>query len=184
MEVWKAVKGFEGEYSISTYGRVRNDRSGKISMGSESGIGYKKFSFWRDNKQISKAYVHRLVAEAFIEKKPGYTEVNHKDGNRANNNIDNLEWVTSSGNTEHAVVAGALHPWGKTRKPIVAINVETGEQMYFVSISKAEIYFGTRHIDQVLSGKRQTTKGHTFRYANGGDADVTSERASDIQTSA
>ena len=184
MEVWKPIRGFESEYSISTHGRVRNDRSGKISSGHECGIGYKKFGFWRGNKEICKEYVHRLVAEAFLEKGCGHTEVNHKDGNRANNHIDNLEWVSSSGNTEHAVATGALKPWGNARKPVVATNVETGEQMYFVSISKAEIYFGTRHIDQVLSGKRQTAKGHTFRYANGGDADVASKRAADIQTSA
>lgn len=173
MEVWKQIKGFEGEYSISTHGRIRNDRTGKISNGHECGIGYKKFGFWRNNMEVRKEYVHRLVAEAFLEKGAQHTEVNHIDGNRANNHISNLEWVSSSGNTEHAVSTGALLPWGKARKPIIATDVETGEEMYFVSISKAETYFGTRHIDAVLSGKRQTAKGHTFRYASGGDADVT-----------
>ncbi|MBQ2741368.1 MAG: hypothetical protein IJF32_01040 [Oscillospiraceae bacterium] len=68
----------------------------------------------------------------------------------------------------------ALTPWGHERKPIIATNVETGAMMQFVSISKAEAYFGTRHIDSVLSGKRRTAKGHSFRYAKGGDADVVS----------
>lgn len=172
MEIWKPVKGYEGEYSISTHGRVRNDRSGKVSTGHECGIGYRKFGFWRNNMEVGKAYVHRLVAEAFLEKGPDDTEVNHKDGNRANNHISNLEWVSSSGNTEHAVVTGSLLPWGNARKPIIAKSVETGEEKFFVSISKAEIYFGTRHIDAVLSGKRKTAKGHTFRYATGGDANV------------
>lgn len=172
MEIWKPINGFEGEYSISNYGRIRNDRSGRISIGHECGIGYKKFNFWRGNEEIAKAYVHRLVADAFLEKRPDDTEVNHKDGNRANNRVDNLEWVSSSGNTEHAVVTGALLPWGRARKPIIATNIETGEEKYFVSISKAEIYYGTRHIDKVLNGKRNQTKGHTFRYATGGDANV------------
>lgn len=172
MEIWKAIPGYEGEYSVSSYGRIRNDRSGKISAGHDTGHGYRKFGFWRGNTEVGKAYIHRLVAEAFLEKGPDDTEVNHKDGNRANNNIDNLEWVSSSGNTEHAVATGALYPWGRARKPVIATNIETGEEKYFVSISKAETYFGTRHIDQVLSGKRNQTKGHTFRYANGGDANV------------
>lgn len=172
MEAWKAIKGYEGEYSVSNYGRIRNDRSGRITVGRDSGIGYKKIAFWRGNKPVGQAYVHRLVAGAFLSKGADDTEVNHKDGNRANNHVDNLEWVTSSGNTEHAVVTGALLPWGKARKPIVATNIETGESRYFDSISKAEIYYGTRHIDSVLSGKRQTAKGHTFRYANGGDANA------------
>ena len=172
MEVWKQIKGFEGEYSVSSYGRIRNDRSGKISNGHETGHGYKKFGFWRNNMEVGKAYIHRLVAEAFLEKASGDTEVNHKDGNRANNHIDNLEWVSSSGNTEHAVTTGSLLPWGRARRPIIATNIETGEEKYFVSISKAETYFGTRHIDKVLSGKRSMAKGHTFRYATGGDANV------------
>lgn len=170
MEIWKAIPGYEGEYSISSYGRVRNDRSGRVSYGHAHGNGYQKIGFWRGNMEVGKAYIHRLVAEAFLEKGPDDTEVNHKDGNRANNHISNLEWVSSSGNTEHAVATGALLPWGRARKPIIATNIETGEEKYFVSISKAEIYYGTRHIDSVLSGKRQTAKGHTFRYANGGDA--------------
>lgn len=174
MEVWKPITGYEGEYSISSYGRVRNDRSGKVSNGRNTGIGYRKFSFWRGNKEVGKEYIHRLVADAFLDKGVGDTEVNHKDGNRANNHIDNLEWVSSSGNTEHAVATGALLPWGRARKPIIATNIETGEEKFFVSISKAEVYYGTRHIDSVLRGKRQTAKGHTFRYATGGDANVAS----------
>lgn len=170
MEVWKAIPGYEGEYSISNHGRVRNDRSGKVTTGHDMGIGYKRINFWRGNKEVGKEYIHRLVANAFLVKGADDTEVNHKDGNRANNHIDNLEWVSSSGNTEHAVATGALLPWGRARKPIVATNIETGEEKYFVSISKAETYYGTRHIDKVLSGKRNQAKGHTFRYATGGDA--------------
>lgn len=180
MEVWKTINGYEGEYSVSTFGRIRNDHTGKVTRGRESGNGYKKFDFSGEHKVVGRAYVHRLVAEAFLEKGDGDIEVNHKDGNRANNNVDNLEWVSSSGNTEHAIVTGALAPYGKERKPIIAINVETGERKYFDSISKAETYYGTRHIDSVLSGKRRTAKGHTFVYAKGGDADVARFRAFDI----
>jgi hypothetical protein len=179
MEIWKDIKGFEGEYSISSYGRVRNEKTGRVTYGRECGNGYKKVSFWRGNKEVSRTYVHRLVANAFLPKGAEHTEVNHKDGNRANNHISNLEWVSSSGNTEHAVVTGALLPWGNARKPIIATDLETGAETYFVSISKAEVFYGTRHIDLVLKGKRKSAKGHTFRYAEGGGADVVN-RAVDL----
>jgi hypothetical protein len=173
-EIWKAVKGYEGKYSVSNQGRIRNERTGKVSYGSSMGHGYKKVTFYENNQPIGREYVHRAVAKAFLSMIDGKPEVNHKDGNRANNRVENLEWVNSSENTEHAVVRKALTPWGHERKPIIATNVETGAIMRFVSISKAEEFFGTRHIDAVLSGKRRTAKGHIFRYAKGGDADVVS----------
>lgn len=163
MEVWKKIRGYE--YSVSDKGNVRNDKTGYVSAGRETGNGYRKITFYKDNKVIGRAYVHRLVAGAFLPKNREDTEVNHKDGNRANNCVSNLEWVTSSGNTEHAVSTGALVPWGNARKPIIATDIETGTQRYFESISKAEIYFGTRHINLVINGKRKQAKGQTFAYA-------------------
>lgn len=167
MEVWEKVKGYD--YSVSNKGNVRNEATGYVSAGRKAGNGYRKVTFYKNNAIVGRAYVHRLVANAFLPKGKTDTEVNHIDGNRENNCIENLEWVTSSGNTEHAVVTGALHPWGKTRKPIISTDIETGKQRYFDSISKAEVFFGTRHINQVLSGKRKQTKGQSFSYA-GGDA--------------
>lgn len=172
MELWSEIRGQEGKYSVSTHGRIRNERSGYVSSGREAGHGYRKVTFYENNKPVRTEYVHRLVADAFLRKPVGCTEVNHKDGNMENNNVDNLEWVTSSGNTEHAVSTGALRPWNHPRKPVVATNIETGESRYFNSISLAEREIGSRHIDKVLSGKRYQTKGYTFRYANGGDANV------------
>ena len=172
MEVWKSIKGYERKYSISNLGRVRNEKTGRVSFGRDAGHGYKKITFWENNKPNGTAYVHRLVASAFLEQPCGCTEVNHKDGNRGSNCVDNLEWVTSSGNTEHAVSTGALSPWNHPRKPIVATSIETGESIYFKSLSIAERELGTRHINQVLSGKRNQAKGYTFRYANGGDANA------------
>ena len=172
MEIWKPVRGYEGKYSVSSYGLVRNEKTGKSTLGRRSGHGYRKITFYEDNKPIGTAYVHRLVADAFLDPVAGTSEVNHKDGNREHNHVDNLEWVTSSGNTDHAVDTGALVPWNNARKPIIAINIDTGEMRYFKSISLAEKEIGSRHIDSVLSGKRSHAKGYAFRYANGGDANV------------
>lgn len=170
MEVWKKIQGYG--YSVSNKGNVRNETTGYVTTGRKTGNGYRKITFYRGNAIIGRAYVHRLVAQAFLQKSDEETEVNHKDGNRANNCVDNLEWVTSSGNTEHAVITGALHPWGKIRKPIIATNISTGEMIYFKSISEAERVIGTRHINKVINGIRKQAKGYTFRYAKGGDVNV------------
>lgn len=165
MEVWKNIQGCE--YSVSNQGNVRNDKTGRVSAGRTTGHGYRKVTFYKDNKEVGNAYVHRLVAAAFLPQGAGNTEVNHKDGNRSNNNVSNLEWVTSSGNTEHAVSTGALIPWGNARKPIVATDIDTGKQRFFDSVSKAEVFFGTRHISDVLKGKRKQAKGQMFSYVGG-----------------
>lgn len=172
MEVWKPVKGCE-KYAVSDRGRVRNEATGYVSNGRNSGHGYKKVTFWLNNVAVATEYVHRLVADAFIPNPNGYKEVNHIDGDRTNNRVENLEWVTSSGNTEHAVETGALVPWNHKRTPIIATNIHTGESIYFKSMSLAERELGTRHINLVLRGDRKTAKGYTFRYASGGDADAT-----------
>lgn len=172
MEVWKPINGYEGKYSVSSFGNVRNDKTGHITPGRKTGHGYRKVTFYDHNKAIDTAYVHRLVAGAFLKKMPGETEVNHIDGNRWNNNISNLEWVSSSGNTEHAIDNGLLTPWNNPRKPIIATNIETGEEKYFKSMSIAEREIGTRHINLVIRGARSQAKGYTFRYADGGDANV------------
>ena len=102
MEVWKKIRGYD--YSVSNKGNVRNEATGYVSAGRKTGNGYRKITFYKNNTIIGRAYVHRLVANEFLSKGKADTEVNHIDGNKENNCVDNLEWVTSSGNTEHAVV--------------------------------------------------------------------------------
>lgn len=173
MENWKEIEGTSGRYLISDCGRIKStkhrgsSRSAILEPGPLPSTGYKTVVITFDgNSKKARVFIHRLVAEyfCFIPESSEKMEVNHIDGNKLNNNSSNLEWVTSSGNTEHAISTGALVPWGKPRRPVRAICTTTGKTMDFVSISKAEIHFGSRHIDQVLSGKRKTTKGHTFEY--------------------
>ena len=170
MERWKPINDWEDKYAVSDTGKVKNIISGKMLPQYDNGVGYKKVHLWRDGVGEKKSYVHRLVAEAFIPCAGGRNEVNHKDGNRSNNAIDNLEWVTSSENTKHAVYRGALCAWGNKAKPIEARSLETGERIRFATISEAERALGSRHITDVLKGKRNQCKGYVFRYLEGGDA--------------
>lgn len=165
MQTWASVKDYEGLYRISNNGDVFSIIKNRCLKGT-SANGYRKVELWKDSKG-KKEYVHRLVAMAFVDNPNNLPEVNHKDGNRLNNRYDNLEWVTSSGNTKHAVYSHALKPWGNGAKPIEAIDILTGLSKYFPTISEAEREIGSRHITDVLKGKRKSCKGYTFRYVEG-----------------
>lgn len=169
MEIWKPILGYEGKYSVSSHGRVRNNLTGHTRRGCRTRSGYLHLSL-SHNKDVKYVYVHRLVAKCFLEQADGRMEVNHKDGNKWNNRADNLEWVTPADNMKHALETGLCSPYGNDRKPIIATNIDTGAERYFASIRDAKSFFGTSHVGDVLKGLRKQAKGYTFRYANGGDA--------------
>ena len=113
------IKGYEGLYEVSDAGIVRSvkreilGKDGVIYPFKERNLkhhphkdtGYFQVSLWKDNKG-KHAYIHRLVAEAFIPNPSGLKEVNHLDGNRQNNHLSNLEWVSRTGNAQHAIATG------------------------------------------------------------------------------
>ena len=171
MEVWKQIEGYDGLYAVSNYGRVKSFVTNKLLSPQNNGSGYFKVELWK-NKRGRKLYIHRLVATAFLPNPNLKTEINHKDSNPANNHVSNLEWVSSSENTKHAVYKHALNAWGNPAKPIEAISIDGGEVIKFATISEAERTIGSRHITDVLKGKRNQCKGYTFRYLEGGDARV------------
>lgn len=99
------IKDFE-DYSITQTGEVINTRTGKAkALDFNKKIGYFQVDLYKNNKR-TKHYIHRLVAQAYIPNPLGLPEVNHKDSDRTNNHVSNLEWVSSSGNSVHAVQAG------------------------------------------------------------------------------
>ena len=143
-EVWKDIEGYEGVYQVSTCGNIKslakprkngNSRcyiqKEKLLKQSFTSTGYKKVELYKDGKRKS-FKVHRLVAIAFIPNPDNKPEVNHIDGNKINNNIDNLEWVTSSENTIHAYETG-LSP---NKKELDEIRII---ELYNKGTSKEEI---------------------------------------------
>ncbi len=114
-EVWRPVKDYEGIYEVSNLGKVKSiDRvieynSGLCKSRNQKGTytylavgrnGYHSASLWKNNKEM-RFSVHRLVAQAFIENPENKKQVNHKDGNKINNHVSNLEWMTASENGKH-----------------------------------------------------------------------------------
>lgn len=121
-EQWLPIQGYEGLYEVSDFGRVRSlDRivgrhtqgdfakAGQIRTPHLTPKGYARIQLSREG-QGRNYMVHRLVAEAFIPNPDDLPEVNHKNGNKADNRVDNLEWITSSDNLQHAYDTGLKKP--------------------------------------------------------------------------
>lgn len=182
MEVWKEIPGTNGEYNISNYGRVKTAKTGRILSPAIDARGYERVCLFKTNR--NKRYkVHRLVALTFIPNPNNKGQVNHKDGNKRNNCVDNLEWVTNQENMDHSRATG-LHEGHKRfcesrKKSVVAINIESGERIVYNSILAAKKAIGTCHIQEVLKGLRYEAKGYTFEYAKEvkPDANVSNTKA-------
>lgn len=127
-EKWKDIKGYEGAYQVSNTGKIRsldrmvnNKRTGKMfSKGVVKKIflnnhGYPIIPLVTDGRRRTKS-VHRLVAIAFISNPKNKKEVNHKDLDKENNHVSNLEWMTKSENMKHAYDNGALTPFNRNIK--------------------------------------------------------------------
>lgn len=117
MEEWRDIIGYEGLYQVSNLGRVKRldgiDSRGRLWKGrilkSMSTIwGYLWVPLCKDG--VRKQHrIHRLVAEHFIPNVENKSQVNHIDGNKKNNTVENLEWTTHSENTKHAYITGLAH---------------------------------------------------------------------------
>lgn len=120
-EEWKDVEGYEGFYQVSNLGRIRSleriVHSSKWNRREPSKIlnppilknGYKLVSLSK-NGSSKRVLLHRLIAKAFIPNPNNLPQVNHKDGNKQNNIIDNLEWVSAQDNIIHAYTNNLMHP--------------------------------------------------------------------------
>jgi hypothetical protein len=131
-EEWKPVLDFEDHYAASNRGRIKRTRGGsgcradRIIVPRPNVWGYPSLTLSKDGKPYTRG-VHRLVAEAFLGRRPVGMQVNHKDGNKKNNVLSNLEYLTPSGNQLHAihvlgkkVTRGEECSWSK----LTAVQVE------------------------------------------------------------
>ena len=126
-EYWKPVVGYEGHYQVSNFGRVKSIKFGKeIILKQHIRRGY--YSVVLSKNGILKRYsVHRLVAEAFIDNTDNLPQVNHKDENKLNNSVDNLEWCDSEYNNNYGTRNKRVSEKmtnGKLSKPVLQYDLE------------------------------------------------------------
>lgn len=158
MEEWKTIPDSNG-IMISTYGNVKRENGKPIHINTDA-EGYKRISFCGKHERI-----HRLVAKVFLPNPQNKPFVNHRDGNKENNKVSNLEWCTPRENSLLASKNGQLRG-GFRKRPIVAVNTKTGKEKYFNSQSEAAEEFGidNSEVNKVLHGKRKTSHGYRFYF--------------------
>ena len=183
MERWKVVEGTYGALEVSDLGRVKSNlRDGRILKTQKDSKGYHRLRMTIKRERYS-FKLHRLVAQAFVPNPDNKAQVNHIDGNKDNNAASNLEWVSNIENAHHAIRNGlwdnvfeSSRKENENRKRAITA-CKDGQIIEFESIADAERAIGSRHITDVLKGKRKQAKGYTFAYKEGGDADVHTENS-------
>lgn len=156
------IDNSETNYSVSDNGEVRNDKTNKI-LSSRIQQGYKHVTL-TINKKAKSCRVHRLVASAFIPNIENKPYVNHKDGIRSNNNVNNLEWVTPVENVQHAVRTGLMLP-SRGRK-VVQYSLEGKKIQEYVSIMEAsrQTNSSAEKIVSCCQFQRKTHNNFQWRY--------------------
>lgn len=162
-EIWKDVVGFEGLYEVSSKGRIFSIRTNKVLKTCVSNRGYELVCL-RDFDGKRKQYtVHRIVAKAFLENKNNCPIINHKDENKLNNSMNNLEWCDYFYNNNYG---NSFSKENKTlnspnRKECWIINLQTKEIKHFNSLKKAADFLKTSptNLTNVINGKYKQSKG-------------------------
>jgi hypothetical protein len=172
-EIWLPIEEFDGVYEVSNLSVIRRISDGRVYPKHVANSGYHYVSFWADKKNVNR-FVHRLVALAFLQRpNEDCTQVNHIDGNKLNNNLKNLEWVTQSQNMKHShAVLGNRPPRlsgaenGYSR-PVESLCKKTGAVRFYPSISDA-VKEGYRAccITDSCQGKQSHHRGLIWRYAS------------------
>lgn len=164
MEIWKAVKGYEG-YEVSNKGNVRSFKYKLVRLMNKNidRGGYYRVKL--TSKGIGKyVSLHRLVASNFINEIPNHMVINHIDGNKSNNCIENLEIVTQSENLKHAFDNNLKK---KESKSVVMIDKNTFETLrIFESIEGAAKFVGVSAsgISRACQGAYSQSGGYGWKY--------------------
>lgn len=178
-EVWKDIDGYEGLYQISNFGKIKSFyKKERILKVTENSRGYLRITLKKNGKS-RRFFIHRLVAENFINKPEGKDIVNHLDCNPYNNRADNLEWTTFKGNTKYMQKLGRNRRTAQWLKRLsVTQRKINGKRVQGISINNTRVLnyetvndtkldgFQPSCVSQCCNRKRLTHKGYVWRFVN------------------
>lgn len=188
-EIWKDIAGYDGAYQVSNLGRIKSisrkischkkhlrHSEGTVLSPSIKRNGYLGVTLFKNGKR-KYVTVHQMVAKVFLLNPRNLVEVNHKNGNTADNDVDNLEWDTRSGNIKHSFrTLNRSSPTGMTgikgadnplSKKIIQMDLSGNKVREWDSMQDAgRAGFGVGNIFSCCKGKRKTHKGFKWKYKN------------------
>jgi hypothetical protein len=191
-EVWKWIDGYMNMYQVSNFGRVRSVNRdvycevspnklqhifGTVLKQGTNHKGYPIVYLSKDGKQKT-ITVHRLVAKAFIENPFSLPQVNHKDGCKTNNYVNNLEWCDNSYNQRHAYANGMQPSYeesngrGRPARSVAMLDLNTNEVLRtFKTLAsvKRETGINQFNVRSVCLGFRNHAGGYGWKFINEGD---------------
>lgn len=169
--IWKeiVVPGFEGLYLINNFGDIKSIRKGIILKPAINGSGYKFVALFNHGK-MKLVRIHRLLAEYFIPNPNNYKCVNHKDENKLNNNLDNLEWCTYQYNNTYGT---AMARKQNTKNKLNSRGAEKAILQYDTDMNLIKEHrsirscgYDARNVVNALKGKIKKAYGYIWKYKN------------------
>jgi len=163
---WKKIKHplLKDKYMVSNEGKIKNNTTGNILKCSSLRGGYKSFHVIFDDKPGKSFKVHQMVARTFIPNPDKKSCVNHKDGDKLNNHVDNLEWMTHAENNKHAYDNGLNH---LTTRKVQQLDLDENFIKEFDTLCGAgkETGVDAGGIAKVCKGTRQTAGGFKWKFS-------------------
>lgn len=172
-EIWKDIEGFEGLYQVSSFGNIKSltrilsdgRKWEEKILQQETNHGYKRVTLAKNT--VNKRYrVHRLVAQAFLPNPNGYGIINHKDENKSNNHVNNLEWCSPKYNSNYGSCKHKVAK--KLSKPVIQMDRNFKIIARYESLSDVgrQTGYGIGYISQCCNGKYYSAYDYIWRYAN------------------
>lgn len=172
---WKPIFGYSKFYKINRNGEIFSSYLNKIIKPQKNGNGYLKIILVNERGK-KKFFIHRLVADTFLKNPKKLPCVNHKNGKKDDNRVENLEWCTHSQNQKHSVQILKNIPFlfpkylGKNHHSAKQINQKDGDIIIGTYYGCGEAFRKTginpHNIHSVLIGKRKTAGGYSWEYSN------------------
>ena len=152
-EEWRTISRWPN-YEASRSGQIRNKSTGKVRTPVKIKGGYLTIMFYKSGKNYLE-YLHRLVAETFLENPTNCLYVNHKNYNKEDNSVQNLEWCTARKNVQHS-----------RGRPVNQFRIDESFVQQYPSVREAERSIGAKHgpIGECANGKRRMAYGYKWSY--------------------